>query len=88
MSTLSVQISLEVMDTSECAGDWHCQDGRVTSCVGASRDPARWAAWADVVLLVYSVTSRASLAACNSFLQHCTVGHQGAFILPSHPGLF
>ena len=88
MSTLSVQISLEVMDTSECAGDWHSQDGRVTSCVGASRDPARWAAWADVVLLVYSVTSRASLAACNSFLQHCTVGHLGVIILPSHLRLF
>ena len=65
------QISLEVMDTSECQGDWHHQDGRVTSCVGAARDPARWASWANVILLVYSVTSRASLTACNAFLQHC-----------------
>ena len=66
-----LQISLEVMDTSECQGDWYHHDGSVTSCVGAARDPARWASWANVILLVYSVTSRDSLTACTTFLKHC-----------------
>ena len=27
--------------------------------------------WADIVLVVYSVTNRASLSACGAFLRHC-----------------
>ena len=27
--------------------------------------------WADIVLVVYSVTNRASLSACGAFLHHC-----------------
>ena len=58
------QIQLEVLDTSECQGPWHHSDGQVTDSVGARRDPNRWTAWADVVLVVFSVTSRDSLAGC------------------------
>ena len=66
-----LQVSLEVMDTSEGQGDIFHDDGTVSSCVGARRDPARWSDWADIVLVVYSVTNRASLTACRAFLQHC-----------------
>ena len=62
------QVILEVMDTSEPWGRRYTEaeggprdrvgDGLVVE-VGAARDPARWSQWADLVLLVYSVTSKA-----------------------------
>ena len=72
-----LQVQVHVWDTSEPYGAHYSHHTKVRWEVGASRDPDRWADWADIVLLVscaqlcksaqcsvmqvYSVTSKESL---------------------------
>jgi len=61
LNVSGLEVSLSLWDTSEaCGADY--REEQVKVVVGAVRDPARFLDWADVVLLVYSITSEESLA--------------------------
>jgi len=58
-------LDLSLWDTSEPWGNDYREE-EVTTVIGALRDPARYLEWADLILLVYSITSEESLAEARS----------------------
>ena len=69
------------MDTSEPYGE-HFADHETSHVIGASRDPARWSGWADVIIMVYSVTSLDSLLCCKRMLDAVSLSsHQSVLLV-------
>ena len=68
------------MDTSEPFGQYF--GDQESNVIGASRDPGRWSCWADVIILVYSVTSMESLYCSKRMLEQVRLtGHQSVIVV-------